>query len=90
MPTATTLSAAGGPLFAAACAACGEAYPAAGLPAVCPVCGGFWRYGDGFGWHPPGPAAGLRRWAPALGLAAAELPPRLVAAPPGLYAVAAA
>jgi threonine synthase len=80
-------SPAGGPLFDVACAACGEAYPAAGLPAVCPSCGGFWRYGDGFAWHPSAPAAGLRRWAPALGLEAAELPGRSVAAPPGLYAM---
>lgn len=77
------------PLFAAVCAACGEAYPAAGLPAACPVCGGCWRLGEGFAWRPPDPAAlGLRRWAGALGLDPGELPARAVAGPPELAALA--
>jgi threonine synthase len=36
-----------------ACGACGEAYPETGFPAVCPLCGGAWRYGDGFAWRRP-------------------------------------
>jgi threonine synthase len=41
------------PLFDLACAGCGAAYPAAGFPAVCPLCGGCWRHGEGFAWRPP-------------------------------------
>jgi threonine synthase len=78
----------GSPLFDLACAACGGAYPDRGLPAVCPLCGGFWRFGDGFAWQPPAGDSGLRRWAPALGLDPGELPARALASPPGLYAAA--
>lgn len=82
------------PLFSLACAACGKAYPDTGFPEACPLCGGFWRYGDGFAWRAPAEAAGaaaatagsLRRWATALGLDAEELPARSLASPPGLYA----
>ncbi|HVR07529.1 MAG TPA: pyridoxal-phosphate dependent enzyme, partial [Thermoanaerobaculia bacterium] len=76
------------PLFDLACAGCGGPYPEAGLPAVCPRCGGFWRHGDGFGWGRPAsePGASLRRWAPALGLDPEELPGRSLACPPGRYA----
>ncbi|HEY6320763.1 MAG TPA: pyridoxal-phosphate dependent enzyme [Thermoanaerobaculia bacterium] len=77
------------PLFASVCAACGEAYPAAGLPAACPVCGGCWRFDEGFAWRPPDAAApGLRRWAEALGLDPGELPARAVASAPRLHAPA--
>jgi threonine synthase len=76
------------PLLAAACAACGERYPPTGFPEVCPLCGGCYKHTAGFAWRPPAPAtAGLRRWAPALGLAPAELPDRPLGSPPGLYAV---
>src|SRR5258707_873335 len=86
MPATTTASSgAGGPLFDLACAACGEAYPAGGFPAVCAACGGCWEHGDGFAWRPPTAAGGLRRWAPALGLDPDELPARELASPPGLY-----
>jgi threonine synthase len=85
-----------GPLFDLACAACGAAYPVAGFPAVCLLCGGFWRHGDGFAWRPPAAgvaesesaAGGLRRWAAALGLDPEELPARSLASPPRLYAPA--
>src|SRR5260370_29044894 len=73
------------PLFDLVCGACGEAYPETGFPAVCPRCGGCWRHGGGFGWRRPAPGAGLRRWAPALGLEPEELPERSLAGPPGLY-----
>ncbi len=65
-----------------ACLACRAPYPGDGLPAVCPACGGFWGFPDGFPRKPPpsfgdgdGPP-GLRRWASALGLAPEELPER--------------
>jgi threonine synthase len=74
------------PLFDLACAACGEAYPETGFPEVCPLCGGFWRYGDGLAWRGAAPGASLRRWAPALGLDPEDLPARSLACPPGLYA----
>lgn len=49
-------------------------YPPAGLPDLCPACGGFWGYPDGV---PPGAAlagrSGLSRWAAALGLEPSEL-----------------
>jgi len=73
------------PLFDLACAACGAAYPASGFPDACARCGGAWRHGDAFAWQPPADAAGLRRWAPALGLDPEELPARALASPPGLY-----
>jgi threonine synthase len=77
------------PLFACVCSGCGEAYPPAGLPAACPVCGGCWRLGEDFAWRPPDAAApGLRRWADALGLDPEELPARAIASPPGFYAPA--
>ncbi len=86
MPATTSASrGTGGPLFDLACAACGEAYPAGGFPAVCAACGGCWEHGDGFAWRPPTAAGGLRRWAPALGLDPDELPARELASPPGLY-----
>ncbi len=44
------------PLFDLVCAACDEAYPETGFPPVCPRCGGFWRYGEGFAWRPPASA----------------------------------
>jgi threonine synthase len=75
------------PLFDLACAACGETYPRAGFPAVCSLCGGFWKHGEGFAWRPPGAAGGLRRWAAALGLEPDELPDRPLSSPPGLYAL---
>jgi threonine synthase len=84
LPTAATPPE---PLFAAACAACGESYPPSGLPAVCPLCGGFFRHTAGFAWRAPSAATGLRRWAAALGLTAEELPARPLASPAGLYAV---
>jgi threonine synthase len=84
------------PLFDLTCAACGAAYPAAGFPAVCPLCGGFWHQGDAFAWRPPAmdlaegdggdlAGGGLRRWAAALGLAPEELPARSLGSPPQLY-----
>jgi threonine synthase len=82
---------AGSPLFDLSCAACGGAYPDSGLPAACPLCGGFWRFGEGFAWQPPAAGAtGLRRWAPALGLDPGELPARALASSPGLYTPAGA
>jgi threonine synthase len=75
------------PIFAAACAACGEQYPQTGFPAVCPLCGGFFRHTTGFAWRAPSAAGGLRRWAAALGLAPEDLPERPMASPAGLYAV---
>jgi threonine synthase len=86
------------PLFDLACAACGAAYPEAGFPAECQLCGGFWRHGDGFAWRAPAAPGlagggaddrgGLRRWAAALGLDPGELPARPLASPPRLYAPA--
>jgi threonine synthase len=77
------------PLFTSVCAACGEAYPATGLPAACPACGGFWRLDECFAWRPPDASApGLRRWADALGLDPEELPARAVASPPRRHAPA--
>ncbi len=73
------------PLFDLACGACGAAYPVSGWPEICPRCGGSWRHGDALAWRPPTAAAGLRRWAPALGLDPEELPERALAGPPGLY-----
>jgi threonine synthase len=68
-------------LTTAACTRCRTPYPAAGLPELCPACGGFWGYPDGIPPKPPpdrepAAGAGLRRWAAALGLAASELPDR--------------
>lgn len=65
-----------------ACLACRAPYPDDGLPAVCPACGGFWGFPDGFPGKPPssfgdgGRRRGFRRWARALGLAPEELPER--------------
>lgn len=84
---APSRSQAADPLFAAACAACGEAYPAAGFPAVCPLCGGHYRHTDGFAWRAPAAAGGLRRWSAALGLEPEEVADRPLSAPPGVYAV---
>src|ERR1700674_2635422 len=82
------------PLFSLACAACGDAYPDTGFPETCLLCGGFWRYGDGFAWRAPAEAAGaaaatagsLRRWATGLGVDTEGPAARSLASPPGLYA----
>ena len=63
-------------MLIAGCARCGEPYPAAGLPELCPACGGFWGYPEGLPWSPPAAGSGFRRWAGALGLEPAELPER--------------
>ena len=89
------------PLFDLVCNACGEAYPAAGFPAVCVLCGGAFHFADGFAWHPPtqgtgtpaggddahGGDGGLRRWTRGLGLTPEELPGRSLSSPAGLYSV---
>lgn len=75
-------------LFALQCGRCAGPYPATGLPAACPRCGGFWEYRGGPGglaWRPPSepPAsAGLAAWREAFGLEAGELPARPVGRPP--------
>jgi threonine synthase len=66
------------PILAASCARCGGRYPEAGLPDLCPGCGGFWVYPAGLPWGPPGEGTGQRRWAGALGLEPRELPDREV------------
>lgn len=71
-----------------ACLACRAPYPGDGLPAVCPACGGFWGFPDGFPGKPPSSFGGggrrrtFRRWASALGLAPEELPERELGAGP--------
>lgn len=65
-----------------ACLVCRARYPDDGLPALCPACGGFWGFPDGFPGKPPSSFEGdrrphaFRRWARALGLAPEELPER--------------
>lgn len=72
-----------GPLFDLRCARCDAPYPAAGLPATCPACGGFWAP-PALVWREPLPLPGLRRWAHVLGLDPAELPERELGRPPEL------
>ena len=74
------------PLFDLQCAGCGEEYPESGLPAACPRCGGCFAYRDGLAWRGATGDPGLRRWAPALGLAPDELPAHALAGPPALFA----